>query len=180
MRNTTFLFVLILASVLLGGDASDAQWVKARYGAWGGPGVNAAPGPMDSIALKDYAPVPSLIVPETFVPKAKYAAIDAHAHINAQTPEKIREWVRTMNETGVEMTVILTGAIGAEFDRLADLYLKPYPARFQLFCGIETRGFDKPDYAQRAVAELERCYRRGARGVGELTDKGMGFSSGNL
>jgi len=156
--------------------AADPEWVKARYGGWGGPGVDAAPGPMDAIALKDYAPAPSLIVQETSVPKAKYPVIDMHAHVNAKTPEEVREWVRTMDETGVETTVILTVATGAEFDRLADLYLKPYPKRFVLFCGMDTQDIDKPDYAERAVAELVRCYRRGARGVGEITDKGMGFS----
>jgi hypothetical protein len=122
----------------------------ARYGAWGGPGVNAAPGPMDAVALKDYAPKPSLIVTETSVPKAKYPAIDVHAHVNARTPEQVRDWVRTMHETGI------------------------YPGRFQLFCGIDTRDVDEPDHPERAAAELARC-KRGARGVGELTDKETGF-----
>ena len=44
-----------------------------------------------------------------------------------------------------------------------------------MFCGIDTRDVDKPDYPERAAAELARCYRRGARGTGELTDKGTGF-----
>ena len=43
--------------------ARDAEWLKARYGAWGGPGVRAAPGPMDAVELKDYAPRPSLVTP---------------------------------------------------------------------------------------------------------------------
>jgi len=181
MRNVVLLAILMLAGLGLRGDpadknwAADPEWVKARYGAWGGPGVNAAPGPMDAVALKDYAPKPSFIVAETSVPKAKYPAIDVHAHVNARTPEQVRDCVRTMDETGIEMTVVLTGAPGDAFDRLVDLYLKPYPGRFQLFCGIDTRDVDEPDYPERAAAELARCYKRGARGVGELTDKGTGF-----
>jgi predicted TIM-barrel fold metal-dependent hydrolase len=181
MRNVVLLTILMLAGLGLRGDPADKNWaadpegVKARYGAWGGPGVNAAPGPMDAVALKDYAPKPSLIVTETSVPKAKYPAIDVHAHVNARTPEQVRDWIRTMDETGIEMTVVLTGATGDAFDRLVDLYLKPYPGRFQLFCGIDTRDIDEPDYPERAAAELARCYKRGARGVGELTDKGTGF-----
>ena len=183
MRRVLLIGLMILATLGLRGDsnaknwAADPEWVRTRYGAWGGPGVNAAPGPMDSVALKDYAPKPSLIVSETHLPKARYAVIDVHAHVNAKTPEQVREWVRTMDETGIETTVILTGATGEAFDRLADLYLKPYPGRFQLFCGIETRDNDKPDYSARAAAELERCYRRGARGAGELSDKGTGFGA---
>jgi predicted TIM-barrel fold metal-dependent hydrolase len=41
---------------------------------------------------------------------------------------------------------------------------------------LERRDFEKPDYPQRAVAELVRCYKQGARGVGELSDKGGGLS----
>jgi predicted TIM-barrel fold metal-dependent hydrolase len=186
MRKLAIFCILILVGLGLRGDPaeknwpSDPEWVNARYGTWGGPGVSATPGPMDSITLKDYAPKSSLIVTETSMPKAKYPAIDVHAHVNAKTPEEVRQWVRTMDETGIEMTVVLTGATGAEFDRLVDLYLKPYPSRFQLYCGLDTRDIDNPDYPARAVAELVRCYKRGARGTGELTDKGTGFGGRRL
>ena len=181
MRHMLPLAIVLIGGIVLRGDpaeknwAADPEWLTARYGAWGGPGVNPAPGPMDALALKDYAPKPSLIVSETDVAKAKYPAIDVHAHVNARTREQVRDWVRTMDETGVQMTVVLTGATGEAFDQLVDLYLKPYPGRFQLFCGIDVRDVDQPDYPQRAAAELERCYRLGARGTGELTDKGTGF-----
>lgn len=156
--------------------SSDPEWVKARYGAWGGPGVRAEPGPMDSVALKDYAPKPSLTLPETSVPKARFPAVDVHAHLLAKTPEEVAEWVRTMDEVGIETTVVLTGATGAEFDKLAALYLKAYPTRFQLYCGMDRRDVDKPDYPERTAAELVRCYKQGARGVGEITDKGSGLT----
>ena len=51
-----------------------------------------------------------------------------------------------MTKPGSEITVVLTGETGEGFDRLVDLYLKPYPGRVQLFCGIDTRDMDKPDY----------------------------------
>ena len=111
MRNVLLIVMAIAAGWLLRGDpagkslAGDPNWVKARYGAWGGPGVDPRPGPMDAIALKDYAPKSSLVVAETLVEKAKYPAIDVHTHINAKTPEEVRQWVRTMDETGIEMSV---------------------------------------------------------------------------
>ena len=77
---------------------------------------------------------------------------------------------------GVERSIILTDATGAEFDRLADLYLKAYPDRFQLYCGLDTTDIGASDYPQRAVRELVRCYEKGARGVGELSDKGWGYN----
>ncbi len=139
-------------------------------------GVPVVSGPMDSILLKDYAPDSSLVVPETEVPKARFPAIDVHAHVYAETNDDVADWVRTMDEVGIERTIILTDATGAEFDRLADLYLKTHPDRFQLYCGLDTSNIEAKDYPERAVRELVRCYEKGARGVGELSDKGWGFN----
>ncbi|MEW5974970.1 MAG: amidohydrolase family protein [Acidobacteriota bacterium] len=139
-------------------------------------GVPVVQGPMDALLLKDYDPQSSLVVPETLISKARVGATDVHAHAYADTPEQVAEWVRVMDETGVETTIVLTDAVGAEFDGLVDLYLKPYPTRFQLYCGLDTRNADDGDYAERVVRELERCYEKGARGVGELSDKGWGLN----
>ena len=179
-RLQTALFVASLGLAYLAGSwarpSPDPEWIKARYGAWGGPGVDATPGPMDSILVKDYAPKSSIVARETFIAKAHSPVIDVHAHVNAKSPAEVQAWVRTMDEVGIETSIILTGATGAKFDRLVELYLRPYPTRFQLFCGLDTTHFDDAGYSQRAVAELVRCYRKGARGIGELTDKGHGLS----
>jgi predicted TIM-barrel fold metal-dependent hydrolase len=137
-------------------------------------------GPMDHVLLKDYRPETSLVVPQTHVPKAKFPAIDVHSHTYARTPEEVAQWVRTMDGAGVDLTVVLTGATGENFDRLAAMFLKPYPKRFQLYCGIERTNVESPDYPERAAAELVRCFRRGARGVGEVSDKGSGLTRGPL
>ena len=155
---------------------ADPEWIKTKYGAWGGPGVDPKPGPMDKILLKDYAPKSSVVTQVTFIPKAKYPAIDVHSHILAKTGEEVAEWVRTMDKVGIETSVVLTDATGEDFDRLVAMYLKPYPDRFLLFCGMDKTNIDKQDYPERAVAELVRCYKMGARGVGEWTDKGLGYT----
>jgi predicted TIM-barrel fold metal-dependent hydrolase len=133
---------------------------------------------MDSLLVKDWKPDSSLVVPVTNVPKAKFRAIDVHSHTYLRTPEEIANWVRTMDAVGIETTVVLSGATGQQFDSLVELFLKPYPGRFQLYCGIDTTDIDAPDYPQRATAELVRCYKKGARGVGEISDKGSGLSRG--
>ena len=133
---------------------------------------------MGAIPIKDWSPDSSLIVPEHHPAKARYPVIDVHAHVYAKTPAEVAAWVHTMDETGVQTTIILSGATGAEFDHLVDLFLKPYPGRFQLYCGLDTKNIEAPDYPQRAVAELVRCYRKGARGVGEMSDKGSGYTHG--
>ena len=155
---------------------SDPEWLQTKYGPWGGPGVDPMPGPMDKILLKNYAPKSSVVSEVTYVPKAKYSAIDVHTHVVANTPQEVAEWIKTMDQVGVQTSVILTGATGADFDKLVELYLKPYPGRFMLFCGMDKANIDKPDYPKRVVAELVRCYKKGARGVGEWTDKGLGYT----
>ena len=142
-------------------------------------GVPVVAGPMDSVLLKDYQPETSLVVPQTRVPKAAFSVIDVHTHdsMNGIKPARdVADWVKTMDAVGIETSVVFIEGMGEEFDKQARLF-QEYPGRFQVWCGLETRDFDKPDYPQRAVAELERCYRRGARGMGELSDKGWGLQS---
>ena len=178
--NLSLLLIFLFAGSALTAQTgknwnSDSTWIKTKYAAWGGPGVDPRPGAMDSILLKDYAPRSSVVTKESHISRAKFPAIDAHTHILASTPEEVAEWVKTIDEVGIETSVILTVATGEKFDNLVDLYLKPYPGRFLLFCGMDKTNIDQADYPQRVVAELVRCYKKGARGVGEWTDKGFGY-----
>jgi uncharacterized protein len=156
---------------------SDPRWIEMKYGDWGGPGVSAKPGPMDTILLKDYAPRSSVVTQETFVEKSKYPSIDSHVHVVAKTSREIDDWVRTMDEVGIETSVVLThSAIGNEFAELVKLLKKAHPGRFELYCGVDFTDYNKKDYPKRVVERLERCYEMGACGVGEIHDKGPGFT----
>jgi predicted TIM-barrel fold metal-dependent hydrolase len=130
--------------------------------------------PAEQILLKDYRPRSLYKTPQTQVNKAKYPVIDVHSHAYPRTPEAVADWVRTTDEVGVEKTVILTGATGAAFDEVYARYAK-YPGRFEVFCGIDFNSYDQPGFGAAAAKELERCVRAGARGVGELVDKGSGI-----
>ncbi len=136
--------------------------------------------PLDSperILLKDYRPKSLYKIPVTEVAKAKFPIIDMHSHPYAKTPEQIAEWVRNMDEVGVEKTIILTMSTGAEFDAIHRNYSK-YPDRFELWCGFDFTGYNQPGFGPAALRELERCKQAGARGVGEIHDKGKGLRSG--
>ncbi|MDZ7374449.1 MAG: amidohydrolase family protein [candidate division KSB1 bacterium] len=131
----------------------------------------------ENLLLKNYRPRSVYKVPVTKIERARYPVIDMHSHPYARTDAEIAQWVRTMDELGIEKTVLLTHATGAEFDSLIAVYSK-YGDRFELWCGIDFTGYDRPGYGPAAIAELERCYRLGARGVGELGDKGKGLFYG--
>ena len=131
----------------------------------------------ESLLLKDYRPQSIYKIPVTQIAKAKYPVIDMHSHPYAKTPAEIDQWIRNMDEVGIEKTMILTMSTGAEFDRLYAQYSK-YPERFEVWCGLDLTGYNKPGFGPAAIKELERCHEKGARGVGEIHDKGKGLRSG--
>jgi len=128
----------------------------------------------ETLLLKDYRPKSAYNIPQTTIDKARYPVIDMHTHDYAKTPGQVAEWIRCMDESGVEKAIVLTMAVGDQFDAVYAKYAK-YPDRFEVWCGFDYTGYDKPDFGPAAVKELERCYKVGARGVGELGDKGKGL-----
>ena len=133
----------------------------------------------ETILLKNYRPRSIYKIPVTEVPRAKFPIIDMHSHPYAKTAEEIAEWVRNMDDVGVAKAIILSGATGQEF---VDIYRKyaVHPDRFELWCGFDYTGYDQPEFGQRAIASLEKCHQAGARGVGELHDKGKGLNPDNM
>ncbi len=130
----------------------------------------------ETILLKDYRPRSLYKIPISEVSRGKFPIIDMHSHAYAKTPEEIAEWVRNMDEVGIEKTIILTGATGQKFDDIHRKYAG-YPDRFELWCGFDYTGYDEPGFSPQAIQALEKCHQAGARGVGELHDKGKGLGS---
>lgn len=128
----------------------------------------------DNILLKNYRPVSLYKTPVTHVEKAAFPVFDAHAHDYAKNEADLAQWLRNMDECGIQKSVVLTEASGKIFDSIYNLY-SAHSDRFQLWCGFDYTGYDKPGYGPDAVKELERCYKLGARGVGEEGDKGLGL-----
>jgi uncharacterized protein len=141
---------------------------------------HAAPKPAaapETLLLKDYRPQSIYKIPVTNVAKAKFPVIDMHSHPYAKTEAEIDTWVRNMDEANIEKTMILTMSTGTEFDQIYKKYSK-HPERFEVWCGIDFSRFGKPGFEAGVVRELQRCHDAGARGVGEIHDKGDGLRSG--
>jgi predicted TIM-barrel fold metal-dependent hydrolase len=136
--------------------------------------VAAQDASVEKLLLKDFKPRSIYRVPVTPVTKARFPVIDMHAHDYATTDQQLADWVRTMDELGVQKTVVLCQAHGKEFDDVVARY-KKYPGKFSVWCGFDYTGYDQPGFGPAAVAELERCFRTGAEGVGEMGDKGKGM-----
>jgi len=127
----------------------------------------------DSLLLKNYRPQSIYKIPVTNIEKAKFPVIDIHSHEYAGTKEDIQKWIQLMDHFGIEKTVILSAATGAAFDSLYKIY-SDFGKRFDIWCGFDYTDYNEPGWSEKAVKELERCYKVGAKGVGELGDKGYG------
>jgi predicted TIM-barrel fold metal-dependent hydrolase len=128
---------------------------------------------VNDLKLKNYHPVSIYKIPETKIEKAKYPVIDFHSHDYPKTAAQLDEWVQTMDEVGISKSIILSYSAGTKFDSVVEKYRR-YNDRFEVWCGFDYTGYEKPAWQQHAVKELERCYNKGAGGVGELGDKGLG------
>lgn len=173
------LFALFLtglsAPFLISAQAPPPE-VETRFG------IRIVPGPMDTVLLKDYKPETSLVVPKTDIPKARFPVIDAHTHnwmSRIITPEDVDSWVKTMDDVGVEYTVVFTGSYGESFQRQVELF-SHHKNRFQLWCSLDTEDIGAADYPKRVAAAVEECHRLGGRGIGEITDKGSGIQRDEL
>jgi len=128
---------------------------------------------INDLKLKDFHPQSIYKIPRTKIEKAKYPVIDFHSHDYPKSDAAVDQWIKTMDEVGIAKSIILTYATGKRFDSIVAKYAR-YKDRFEMWCGFDYTGYEKKGWEKNAVAELERCYKMGARGVGELGDKGLG------
>ncbi len=126
------------------------------------------------LALKNYRPQSVYNTPKANLTKPFASVIDMHSHPYANSEQEMDDWVATMDELGILKTVLLTYQTGSAFDSLVKVYGK-YPDRFELWCGFDYTGYTEEGWAERAISELERCKVVGAKGIGELGDKGLGL-----
>jgi predicted TIM-barrel fold metal-dependent hydrolase len=101
-----------------------------------------------------------------------FAALYSQPKARVVTAEEL---ITSMDETGVDLSVVLN-ASWVSHDlcvRTNDYILDSvsrYPKRLVGFCAIQPRAGDD------AIAEIERCAKAGAKGIGELRSDVQGFN----
>jgi len=140
-----------------------------------------------TMLLKDYDPhsMVHLVVHE--VPRARFAAIDIHNHVNdaggihdQEVPAT--DVIKVMDRANVQKIVILTGMWGDKLQAVLDKMVKPYPDRFVVFAQIDWNKINDLEFSAQMVKQLDDAVRRGARGLKVLKDLGLGVrdKSGKL
>ena len=62
----------------------------------------------NKILLKNFRPKSIYKTPQTHPQKAAVTVIDMHSHAYAESVKQVEEWVKNMDECGIEKTIILT------------------------------------------------------------------------
>jgi uncharacterized protein len=122
-------------------------------------------------SILDYRPRSTLKVAEHPVPRAKYPAIDYHAHIaqflaSADGLAQLRVYMDSLNLGLMVSADNLTG------DRLrtalGNIAASPLKDRVRVLTGINLRGVGSPGWAAAAIKQLDDDIAGGAVGVGEI------------
>jgi uncharacterized protein len=122
-------------------------------------------------SILDYRPHSTLVVPEHFVKKAKFPAIDFHGHPQEMlgSLESLARMGTQLDALNVRAIVVANNVSGDELKRMMSL-IRSSPTmkdRVRVLAGLNFQNVG-PGWAQRAVAQLEVDVAAGAVGIGEI------------
>lgn len=116
--------------------------------------------------------------------RAAHRVIDLHTHIDP-TPEHVAQALRVFDAAGVGVAVNLSGGATthakgqpSEFELVKQLLDAKAPGRFLEYMNLDYSGWDAPDFASRAVAQVEEGARLGAAGFKEFKRLGLYLRDG--
>jgi len=111
--------------------------------------------------------------------RAAHRLIDLHTHIDP-TPEHMAQAIRVFDAAGIGVAVNLSGGTtthsnnqASAFERVKALADSHYPGRFLEYMNLDYTDWDRPDFAQRAVSQVEEGARLGAAGFKEFKRLGL-------
>jgi predicted TIM-barrel fold metal-dependent hydrolase len=122
-------------------------------------------------SILDYRPRSTLVAPTHLVAKARYPAIDFHGHPNGMlgSVESLARLGADLDGLNVRMIIVANNVSGDNLRRMVTT-IKSSPAmkdRVRVLAGINFQNVG-PEWAQRAVAQLEADVAAGAVGIGEI------------
>ena len=111
--------------------------------------------------------------------RREHRVIDMHMHIDG-TEERMARAVRIMDAAGVGIGVNLSGGTvthapgeKSEFERIKELADRMFPGRFVHYMNLDYAGWNEPEFAERAAAQIEEGRRLGAAGLKEYKRLGL-------
>ena len=103
--------------------------------------------------------------------------IDVHQHIEYST-QRLDRAVRIMDAAGIGIAVNLSGGSPSQLGRNKQLADRLYPGRFLHYFNLDYKGWDEPDFSERAAKQVEDAARAGAAGLKEYKRLGLYLRDG--
>jgi predicted TIM-barrel fold metal-dependent hydrolase len=142
------------------------------------------------MSFEDYDPPSTLVVPEHIVTRAKYPFIDVHNHQFRMPGQDLSEVVAEMDKLNMAVMVNLSGRGFRRIEKpdgtfrygIQDSdYLKravenahtAAPGRFIVFTNVDFEGIGDPNWAEKALQQLELDVQNGAKGLKIYKNLGM-------
>jgi predicted TIM-barrel fold metal-dependent hydrolase len=141
-------------------------WAVALFGTASG---GEPPSDIRNLKLRDWEPRSMLVTKVTVVERPAFPAVDIHNHLGGGkqwlTPERVKRYVREMNEAGVRTVVNLDGGWGERLKETLKALDEAYPGRFLTYALINFQGIDDKDWSSRETKRLEESFKAGAKGL---------------
>ncbi|MDB6035430.1 MAG: hypothetical protein JWM16_5768, partial [Verrucomicrobiales bacterium] len=118
--------------------------------------------------------------------RAEHRTIDLHMHIEAKE-ERYERAVKIMDAAGIGVGINLSGGTvtrgtngePSDFEQNKAIVEKRFPDRFVLYMNLDYKDWDKPDFADRAMKQVEQGHRLGAAGLKEYKRLGLNLRDGS-
>ncbi len=143
------------------------------------PASAAAPVPDAAVAAPSEPDSRAAVRAEADAWRSAHRIIDLHTHVDP-TPEHLAEAVRVFDAAGVGVAVNLSGGTvthapgrPSDFEQTKRFTDERFPGRFLEYMNLDYADWDAPDFAQRAVAQVEEGARLGAAGFKEFKRLGL-------
>jgi len=135
--------------------------------------VNAQDSNAQTMTIEEYNPTSTLVVPGNEIISAKYPFIDVHSHLRKMATMDLDKTTREMDSLNLQVLVNLSGRSGEGLAAMSEAVENKAPNRFIIFANVDFNGIDEPDWTERTVAQLQKDYDNGARGLKIFKNLGL-------
>ena len=117
------------------------------------------------LTFEEYNPKSTLVVPGSFIKKAKFPFIDIHGHQYRMPEQDLALVVAAMDTLNMGIMINLSGRSGKDLVKSVQNIAVNAPNRFVVFANVNFNRVGEKDWAIKAAEQLAEDVQHGARGL---------------
>lgn len=126
-----------------------------------------------TMGFEEYNPTSTLVIPGSFVKKAKFPFIDVHNHQWRMATQDNNGVALEMDSLNMAVMINLSGRSGDQLSEMVNAANTQAPNRFIVFANLNFDNIDDPDWTERTVNQLTRDVENGANGLKIFKNLGL-------